>query len=110
MPLSGTQLTRIGVGGPTRAYFTFTAKPPGGSGAGGPHPSVGRLTRIAVGGPGVNYFQFSPKGPTVVGSTVITLGAKPHGWRPRRRPMSDQEARDLEWIIPRVIALFDDDE
>ena len=57
MALSGTQKTRIAIGGPGLRYPGFTDKY-----APSPRGTVGPFTRIAVGGPGLRYPGFTAKG------------------------------------------------
>lgn len=60
MALSGTQRTRIAVGGPGLRYSGFTAKSQGPSTF--PRGTVGPFTRLAVAGPGLRYPGFTAKG------------------------------------------------
>lgn len=49
--------TRLGLGGPGKAYATFAAK----AEAAAPAVPASRITRIALGGPGAYYGDFTDK-------------------------------------------------
>ena len=57
MSLSGTQKSRLAVGGPGLRYDGFTDKV-----VPSPRGTVGPFTRLAVGGPGLRYAGFTAKG------------------------------------------------